>query len=165
MPGKYLVVLKEDDRVGEIVPALERIVSPGAKVTFLLSYPVDAWSWLRDHWVVTESVRKAVSKGKSLLAQYSWEEQTRLAEKRIVSAREVLEKMGIEVTVILKGGFSRALREYVSDPDFQLLLISTANGSATIELVRLVLVSLRRIKRRGFVSFIPYGRRGEVAGR
>jgi hypothetical protein len=57
--------------------------------------------------------------------------------------------------VVLKNAFHRAVRDYMFDSDFRLLLISTANGSATIELLRLMFVFLRRIKASGFISFMP----------
>ena len=88
MADKFFVVLRERDRILDVVQALERMVTPGGKVTFVISYPVDTWAWLRDHWITTESVKKAVSSGKSVLAQYSWEEQKRLAEIRIAFARD-----------------------------------------------------------------------------
>ena len=155
MADKFFVVLRERDRILDVVQALERMVTPGGKVTFVISYPVDTWAWLRDHWITTESVQKAVSSGKSVLAQYSWEEQKRLAEIRIAFAREALGRIGVEVGLVLKNGFCRAVRDYMLDSDFRLLLISTANGNATIELLRLLFVFLRRIKTRGFVSFMP----------
>jgi hypothetical protein len=155
MADKFFVVLRERDRILDIVQTLERLVAPGAKVTFVVSYPVDTWAWLRDHWITTESVQKAVSSGKRILSQYSWEEQKRLAEIRVAFAREALGRIGVEVTVVLKNAFHRAVRDYMFDSDFRLLLISTANGSATIELLRLMFVFLRRIKASGFISFMP----------
>jgi len=165
MADKFLVVLREHDQVMDIVPTLERMVRPGSNVTFLLSYPVNSWTWLQDHWITTESARNALASGKRLVAQYSWEEQMRLAEKKIALAQLRLAKLGIDVGVILKSGFNRAIRDYMRDPDFQLLLVATVNGNATFELARLLFLCLRHVSRRSVVSLVPYYRRGEVAGR
>lgn len=162
MAKKFLVVLKERDRIQEILTILERVMTPGAKVIFLVSYPVDTWAWLRDHWITTEFVRKAVPDGRRIMARYSWEEQKRLAEIRIASARRALENIGVEVSVVLQSGLQRALRDYMLDTDFRMFLISTSNGNATIELLRLFLVLLRRIRSRGFISFMPVGSAGEA---
>jgi hypothetical protein len=162
MAKKFLVILKERDRIREILTILEGVVTPGAKVIFLVPYPVDTWAWLRDHWITTEFVRRAVPDGRRIMARYSWEEQKRLAEIRIASARRALENIGAEVSVVLQSGLNRALRDYVLDTDFRMFLISTANGNATIELLRLFLVLLRRIKSRGFISFMPAESLGEA---
>src|ERR1051325_2635187 len=132
MADKFLVVLREHDQLADIMPTLGRMIRPGSTLTFLLSYPVHTWTWLRDHWITTESSRKALASGKRLVAQYSWEEQMRLAEKKIAFARHRLGMLGIEVGVILKSGFNRAVRDYMRDPNFQLLLVATANGNATV---------------------------------
>jgi len=159
---QILVAMKKRDRAQEIVPTLEKMAEPGMKVTFLFSYPVDAWAWLGHHWVVTESTRGAVSEVKKLAAKYSWEEQKRLAEQRILLARESLEKMGIEVALVLKGCLRRAVRDYILNGDFQLIVMSAVNGNTTIEVARLLLVLLRRLRRPSFASILlHHPRRGD----
>jgi hypothetical protein len=151
---QILVAMKKRDRIQEIVPILKKMAEPGMKVTFLFSYPVDAWAWLGHHWVVTESTRGAVSEVKKLAAKYSWEEQKQLAEQKISLARETLGKMGVEVASALTGCWRRALRDTMLNPDFQLILMSAANGSTTVELARLLTLLLRPIKRSNFPFFV-----------
>jgi hypothetical protein len=165
MADKFLVVLREHDQLADIVPALEKIIRPGSSVTFLLSYPVNSWSWLRDHWITTESTRRALASGKRLVAEYSWEEQMRLAEKKIAFAHHRLAMLGVDVAVMLKSGFNRAVRDYIRDPNFQLLLVATANGHATVELARLLFLCMRHVSRRSVVSLVPCYRAGEITGR
>jgi hypothetical protein len=162
MADKFLVPIKAGDRIEEIVPVLEKIAGPGTKVTFLFSYPVDTWTWLRDHWIVTESTAKAVAEGKRLLARYAWEEQKRAAERRIASAREKLGKIGVETVLALGGSLSGAVRDYLLNSDFQLILLSTANGNATIELARLFLLLFQRVKRSGIPPILFNRSRREV---
>ncbi|HEX9443370.1 MAG TPA: hypothetical protein VGA73_04585 [Candidatus Binatia bacterium] len=164
MAEKFLVPMKAGDRIEEIVPVLEKIAGPGAQVTFLFSYPVDTWTWLRDHWIVTESTARAVAEGKKIMARYSWEEQQRSAERSIAVARERLGRLGVETALALGASLSGAVRDYLLNADIQLILLSTANGNATIELARLFLLLLRRVKRAG-VPAILLDRPGREAGR
>ncbi len=160
MAGKILVALNERDRIQEIIPVLEKIAKPGMTVTFLVSYPMDTWAWLRDHWIVTESTRKAVSEGKRILAQYSWDEQRRLAEQKISLAREALEKMGIDVALMLKQGLRRAVRECVLSEEFQLILMSAGRGDTVLGVAQAGMLLLRRIKRPCSRSFLLYRLKG-----
>jgi hypothetical protein len=128
---QILVAMKRRDRIQEIVPILKKMAKPGMKVTFLFSYPVDAWAWLGHHWVVTESTRGAVSEGKKLAVKYSWED------------------------------LRRAVRDYMLNGDFQLIVMSAVNGNTTIEVARLLLVLLRRLRRPSFTSILlHHPRRG-----
>jgi hypothetical protein len=121
---QILVAMKKRDRAQEIVPTLEKMAEPGMKVTFLFSYPVDAWAWLRDHWVVTESTRGAVSEVKKLAVKYSWED------------------------------LRHAVLDTMLNGDFQLIVMSVVNGNTTIEAARLLLVLLRRLWRPSFASIL-----------
>jgi hypothetical protein len=156
MAGKILVALHERDRIEEIVPVLEKIARPGMAVTFLVSYPADTWVWLRDHWIVTESARKAVAEGKRVMERYSWREQKCLAERKVAAARVALETMGIEVAVMLKQGLRRAVRECVLSEEFQLILMSAGRGDTAIGLAQAGMLLLRRIKRPGSRSYSLY---------
>ena len=156
MAEEFVVPINASGSVDEIVPVLERIAPPGAKVTFLFTYPVDGWTWLRDHWVVTESTAKAVAEGKRLMARYAWEEQERLAERKVAAVRWALAKRGVETAVAVAGSLSRVLRDYLLHPDFQVLLLSTANGNTTLELARLCFSLLRRVRAPGLTPILLY---------
>lgn len=156
MAAKMLVALHEREQIQEIIPVLEKIARPGMKVTFLVPYPTNTWAWLRDHWIVTESTRKAVSEGKRILTQYSWDEQKRLAERKISLAREALEKMGVEVALMLKQGLRRAVRECVLSEEFQIILMSAGRGDTALGVAQAGMLLLRRIKRPRSRSFLLY---------
>ena len=151
---QILVVLKERDRMQDIIPILQKIAKPGMKVTFLLSYPGDVGAWLRDHWIVTESTRKAMLEGKRIIAKYSWEEQKQLAEQKISLARETLGKLGIDVSWVIKGCWRRAAREYAVNEDLQFILMSVGRGEAIMGFVHAGTLLLRRIKQSSFSSFL-----------
>jgi hypothetical protein len=85
----------------------------------------------------------------------------KMAEQKILLARESLEKMGIEVALALKGCLRRAVRDTMLNGDFQLILMSAINGNTTIEVARLLLVLLRRLRRPSFASILlHHPRRG-----
>jgi len=156
MAEKILVALKRDDQIQEIASILQKVAKPGAKVTFLMPYPASLGPWLRDHWITTESPRKAMWKAQRLSARYSWEKQTRLAERKIAVARDALTKMGVEVALVLRGCLNAAVREYVLTGNFQLLLMSAGTGRLAMELGRLSILWLARIHRSSFSVFRLY---------
>lgn len=156
MAGQILVAVSERDQMEEIVPILEKIARPGMKVTFMLPYPMNSWAWVRDHWIVAESARKALEEGKRIVAQYSWDEQKRLAERKIALAREALEKIGVEVALMLKEGLRRAIRECVLSEEFQLILLSAGRGDTALGFAQAGMLLLRRVKRPHSRSFLLY---------
>jgi hypothetical protein len=78
----------------------------------------------------------------------------RLAEQKIALAREMLEKVGIEIASALTGCWRGALRDTMLNLDFQLIVMSALNGNTTIEVARLLLVLLRRLRRPSFASIL-----------
>jgi hypothetical protein len=156
MAEEFVVPINASGSIEEIVPVLERIAPAGSKVTFVFSCPVDTWTWIRDHWIVTESTAKAVAAGKKLMARYAWEEQMRLAERKVAAIRWALAIRGVETAVAVGGSLSRVLRDYLLHPDFQILLLSTASGSTTLELVRLCFGLLRRVRAAGIPPILLY---------
>ena len=156
MAEKILVALKRDDQIQEIASILQKVAKPGAKVTFLMPYPASLRPWLRDHWITTESPRKAMWEAHRVSARYSWEKQTRLAERKIAVARDALTKMGVEVALVLRGCLNAAVREYVLTGNFQLLLMSAGTGRLAMELGRLSILWLARIHRSSFSVFRLY---------
>jgi len=156
MTGQILVALKRDDQIREITPILQKVAKSGAKVTVLMRYPASLRPWLMDHWITTESSRKAMLEAQRISARYSWEEQKRLAEEKIATARDALTKMGVEVALVLKGRLNAAVRECVLTGEFQLLLMSAGTGRLAMELVRLSILWLARIHRSNFSVFRLY---------
>jgi hypothetical protein len=122
MAGQILVSLSSHDRIQEIIPQIEQVAEPGMKITLLMSYPVDRWAWLRDHWIDSESPKDAMSKGRKVLETYSYDGQRQLAEQTLVPMRNKLLEMGMEVTVdIYAGPLSTVLETYACKGDVQLL--------------------------------------------
>ena len=156
MTKQILVALTRDDQIPEITSILQKVAKPGAKVTFLMRYPASLRPWLRDHWITTESPRKAMFEARRVSARYSWEAQRQLAEEKIAATREALTKMGVEVALVLRGCLNAAVREYVLTGDFQLLLMSAGTGRLALELVRLSILWLARIHRSSFSVFRLY---------
>lgn len=156
MARQILVALKSDDEIQEIASILQKVAKPGAKVTFLMPYPASLGSWLRDHWITTESTRKAMWEARRLSARYPWEKQKRLAERKIAVVRDVLSRMGVEAAVLLNGCLSSAVRECVLTGEFQLLLMSAGTGRLAMELGRLSILWLARIHRSRFSVFRLY---------
>ena len=162
MTKQILVALTRDDHIPEITSILQKVAKPGAKVTVLMRYPASLRPWLMDHWITTESSRKAMLEARRLSARYSWDTQKRLAERKIAVAREALTRMGVEVAVVLKGRLNAAVREYVLTGEFQLLLMSAGTGRLAMELVRLSIMWLARIQRSNFSVFRLYPPRQSV---
>ena len=108
MLGKILVALRWRDRVDGIIPYIEKLVTPGMRVVFLIRYPLDLRQYLRDHWISTESARAAIAAGKELSQRYGCEAQRELAEKRLAPAREALQKMQVDLEIRLYSGSFRA---------------------------------------------------------
>lgn len=125
MAKQILFPLKRDDRIEDLIPFLEELAKPGMRVVFLVPYPVESWLYLKDHWVTTESPREATLAGRKIMDRYSWEVQKGLAEQKVAPAREVLQKVGMEVGVDLYTG---SLRKVIED--------CTANGDAPLIMMR-----------------------------
>jgi hypothetical protein len=74
--------------------------------------------------------------------------------QKIIRAHESLEKMAIEAALVLKGCLRRAVRDTMLNCDFMLIVMSAVNGNTTIEVARLLLVLLRRLRRPSFASIL-----------
>jgi hypothetical protein len=124
MEGKILVAMQRQDRPEEIIPYLENLARPGMRVIFLVRYPVKLWSYLRDHWVDTESPRKAQLAGQELAERYSREAQIGLAEEKIAPARDALREKPISVEVELYTGNLRSkVLEHTAEGDVDWIIM------------------------------------------
>jgi hypothetical protein len=129
MSRKILVVLKRCDQASGIVPCLEKLITPGMTVVFVIRYPVELQQYLRDHWVTTESAGAARLAGRKIMHRYSWAAQRELAEEMIISAREALYRKGVQVQVCLyTGSLRRTVLTYTADSD-PLWILIPAQGS------------------------------------
>jgi hypothetical protein len=122
MAGQILVSLSSHARIEGIISQIEQMAKPGTKVTFLMRYPVDSWAWLRDHWINTESPKDAMLAGRRVLETYSYAAQRQLAEQMVLSARNTLSKMGVEIAVdVYTGPFRTVVETYTRKGDVQLV--------------------------------------------
>ncbi len=129
MPGQILVALRRNERLEQIIPYIERVAQPGMRVVFLIPYPVEAWLWLQDHSVTTESRREAMLAGKKITERYCWEVQTTLADQKLFLAREVLHRKGVEIAAdVYTGSLRKVIGDYTSKGDVHLIMMCAGNG-------------------------------------
>lgn len=151
MAGTILVPIRRSDRIEEIIPYIEAIAPPMARVVFLIPYPVELWLWLSDHWITTESPREAMLAGRRLQEKYSWEMQRALAEQKIAAARQALQKKGVEVAVdVYTGSLGNLLAEYRASGDVRLIIMRARNGLRIIRYLQEKLSFLGLVKRPSF---------------
>lgn len=123
MEGEILVLLRRHDAIEEMLPYIEKMTQPGIRVVFLIPYPVKLWSWLRDHWITTESRSAAIVAGRKIIHEYSWEVQKTLAEQKISLARDVLHKKRVEVIAnICMSGMRKAIKDHSVEREARLVL-------------------------------------------
>ena len=135
---QILVALKKNEQLEEIVPYLEKIAQPGMKVVLLIPYPVTGdFVWLSDHWITTESPRKAMLAGRRIMERYSWEVQRGLAEQRASVAREALCRKRVEVAVeVYTGSLRRVIKEYTATGDVHLIMMRAGSDHPMMRLLR-----------------------------
>jgi hypothetical protein len=113
MAGQILVPFNSNLRIKGTFSAIEEAAKPGRSVVFLFRYPVDRWTWFRDHWVTTASLDTAMLAGRTVTEKYSWAEQRALAEEMVAPWRYALEKIGARSDVELyTGSLSSVLEKY-----------------------------------------------------
>jgi nucleotide-binding universal stress UspA family protein len=136
MQGKILVAMQGQDRPEEIIPYLENLARPGMRVIFLLRYPVKLWSYLRDHWIDTESPRKAQAAGRELAERYSREAEIELAEEKIAPARDALREKPISVEVELyTGNLKSKVLEHTAKGDVDWIIMPAPRRSWPLRLL------------------------------
>jgi len=132
MAENILVTLKRDDKVGEIVPYIEEVAKPGTKVVFLVHCPVTAPSMDLEGmlWLQTmQSGAEATMAVKALGQKYSWEEDVRLAARKVLPACEGLRKKGVEIDIKLyEGSLRKAVRSYTRNGGVQLIMTRPGIG-------------------------------------
>lgn len=106
MSKEILVAVKTHDRIEDIIPCLERVAQPGTKVTLLLRYPVDGYTWAKEEGGTVAAALEA----KKLAEYYSWQENVQRAERKVSPAFEVLSRNGAEVAVdVYAGSLKKAI--------------------------------------------------------
>jgi hypothetical protein len=153
--GQILVALSSYDRLEDIIPQIEQVAKPGTKVTFLMRYPVDPWAWLRDHWINSESAREAMSAGRKVLATYSYDAQRQLADQMVLSARNTLARMGVEMAVdVYTGPFRTVVEGYARKGDVPSVM--RAKGALPLSrLMRKIIAFLGSFKKTSSPQVLP----------
>ncbi|HEV8342952.1 MAG TPA: hypothetical protein VGR30_11345 [Candidatus Binatia bacterium] len=150
MAKEILVALKDQHRLGEIIPYVEEIPRPGMRVIFLVPYPTNSWVWLQDHWVTTESPREAMLAGRKIMERHSWRLQRELAEERIAPMRHLLQKRGVEVIMdVYTGSLASVVETYTRKGDVHLIM-RTEHQPAIMRLVQRAITFLGLFKRAHF---------------
>lgn len=122
MAGQILVPFNSNLRIENIFSAIKEAAKPGMTVVFLFRYPVNRWTWLRDHWVTTASLDTAMRAGRTITEKYSWAEQRMLAEEMVAPLRSAVEKIGVRTTVDLyTDALSNVMENYSRENDIALV--------------------------------------------
>jgi hypothetical protein len=123
MAGQILVPIDSRLQIKDTISVIKDAAKPGMRVVFLIRYPVDAWAWLRDHWVTTEFTRDVQIAGRKIMERYSREGQGALAEELVAPWRSALQKIGVKVTVdVYTGSLSRMLENYRREDQISLII-------------------------------------------
>jgi hypothetical protein len=118
MMEKLLVTMTAHNPIETLMPCLEILARPGMTVIFLFQYPVDSWSYFRDHRITVESARHATAVGRAVAHRYNWEAEKERARLMIAPAIQALEGRGVGVEIHLcSGGWAKTINQYRLDKD------------------------------------------------
>jgi hypothetical protein len=132
MMEKLLVTMTAHNPIETLMPCLEMLARPGMTVIFLFQYPVDSWSYFRDHRITVESARHATAVGRAVAHRYNWEAQKERARLMVAPAIETLEARGVEVEVHLcSGRWARAINQYRLDKDVRWIVTQFPRSGLT----------------------------------
>ena len=151
MAKTILVALSAIDEIDKVTAYLEEVVKPGTKVVFMFPFPLEGWPYWRDHWVDTDSTRKAKSDAVEIMRRYSWQAQSELLRQKISAPCELLKKKDIEVKAGLYSGSLRCLIEqYKLQTDIQFVVMATCARDWFEYLLASAIASLGWQRRRSF---------------
>lgn len=129
MAEKILVALKRDGQIDEIVSYVQEVWKPAMRVIFLFPYPIDSWSYFRDHWIEADSARGALLAAKEIMERDSWEAQRKRAAQMLAPALRALQNKGVEVEVDLyAGSVRRVVQDYMTDKDIHWIVMAPLGG-------------------------------------
>jgi nucleotide-binding universal stress UspA family protein len=135
MARKILVALGSEDRLGQMIPYIEKIAQPGMKVVLLVRFSPPAashasrrnsfeLSCLENSRLSEEELVKPSFTGEDTTATQSTEKQNLAVERKVFLALEALLKRGIEITSdIYTGSLRRAVRSYTRKGDVDLIVM------------------------------------------
>jgi hypothetical protein len=124
MGGQILVALKDDDRLEEIIPYIERIAQPGMRVVYLIRHSVIVdLKTIQDFGMGGEFLEEPSSIQKKIERDTVEEEQARLSQHKVFLAQEALRKKGIEMVVdVYRGRLKKVVGRYLRKGDVKFIL-------------------------------------------
>src|SRR5215475_2267005 len=121
--AKLLVTMTGHDPIEKLMPCLEMLAKPGMTVIFVFRYPIDSWSYFRDHRITVESAIHATAVGRKVVQRYNWEAQQESAQRIIAPAVDVLQNKGVEVEIHLcAGSLAKVIRNYSVDKEIHWII-------------------------------------------
>jgi hypothetical protein len=124
MGGQILVALKDDDRLEEIIPYIERIAQPGMKVVYLIRHSVIVdLKTVQDFGMGLEFPEEPSSMQQKMERDSLEEEQARLSQHKVFLAQEALRKKGIEMVAdVYRGRLKKVVERYLRKGDVKFIL-------------------------------------------
>lgn len=124
MEGTILVPLRNSDEVYGVIPYLETIAKPGARVIFLVRCRTDGCGQPLDRTVLLEPGLPSSVVRRQISARWSSERRKRLAENTMLSACGNLRKRGVNVEVNAHSGSAkRAVNNYLLYGNVDFLIV------------------------------------------
>ena len=141
MAKQILVVLKQRDRLEEIIPYLEQISDPGTKVIFLVGYS-DGWNDLIEFSLAIHTgIRPAVLPRRRDQTEI-YATRKRSAEQRVLPRCERLLSRRIKIEVnVYSGSLDKALKQYIQKENVNLVMMRPTTGKLSRCLNRLGFIS------------------------
>ncbi|MBI4524174.1 MAG: hypothetical protein HY695_10230 [Deltaproteobacteria bacterium] len=154
MAEKILVPLKRDDRVGEIIPYLEKVTQPGMSVVFLIHHPVNGLKWLHAYCGIMECGIGNALALRRMVESYSVKMRKQLAQQRVFHTCETLRRLGVKTTVdIYAGSLQRALQSSVNNGEPRLVVLQPGIGQRIVSFLQGT-VTIRSMFRRPSSSVV-----------
>jgi hypothetical protein len=141
MAKQILVVLKQSDRLEEIVPYLERIGDPGTKVIFLVGYSDGRDDLIDFSLAIHTGIRPAVLPGRRDQTEIH-AARKRWAEQRVLPRCEHLLSRRIKIEVnVYSGPLDKVLKQYIQKKNVNLVMMRPTTSQLSRCLNRLGFVS------------------------
>ena len=157
MAPEILVVLKNRDCLGDMIPYIEEIAQPGMRIVFLMrSCPPALLTAFGDNGSESNRLEEApladLSQKQRLVGEKNAaapliHKERLVAEHKVFLALEALLKRGIELTVdVYTGSLRRVVKSYVRKGNVNLIMKSTRSVLTISKLLHRALSFVSRIK-------------------
>jgi hypothetical protein len=164
MARQILVALKDEDRLSQMIPYIERIAQPGMRVVFLIRFSPQPASIAsgRDSTELECPEESAFIEGELKKPRFRGEnprgtmEGQRLStEHKVFLALEALRKRGIEITVdVYTGSLRRAVKSYTRKGDVHLIVMRARRELMTMDFLRKAFPVFGLFKRSTFAPIL-----------